>query len=96
MSAAKSAELDVFIEQNLPKKWETKVGERGQQISGGEKQRVAIARVLLKNPPIAVLDEATSHCFTLGFDHRNARAEFTAEAWCRAHNACDCSQAFHH
>merc|ERR1711865_450864 len=61
MSAAKSAELDVFIEQNLPKKWETKVGERGQQISGGEKQRVAIARVLLKNPPIAVLDEATSH-----------------------------------
>merc|ERR1711865_23872 len=60
-AAAKSAELDTFIEQNLPKKWETKVGERGQQISGGEKQRVAIARVLLKNPPIAVLDEATSH-----------------------------------
>ena len=46
--------------QSLPEGYNTKVGERGLKLSGGEKQRVAIARVILKNPPILILDEATS------------------------------------
>jgi ATP-binding cassette subfamily B protein len=58
-SAARQAQLLEFIE-NLPQGWETRVGERGLKISGGEKQRVGIARVILKDPPILILDEATS------------------------------------
>jgi ATP-binding cassette subfamily B protein len=57
--AAKLAHLDEFI-QKLPQKYEVLVGERGLKLSGGEKQRVAIARMLLKNPCIYVFDEATS------------------------------------
>ncbi|WP_372964989.1 ABC transporter ATP-binding protein/permease [Marinobacter sp.] len=57
--AAHLAHLDKFIE-SLPDGYDTKVGERGLKLSGGEKQRVAIARVILKNPPILILDEATS------------------------------------
>lgn len=57
--AAKSANLDGFITK-LPQGYETKVGERGLKLSGGEKQRVAIARMLLKKPKIYVFDEATS------------------------------------
>ncbi|MGD9815295.1 MAG: ABC transporter ATP-binding protein/permease [Hyphomonadaceae bacterium] len=57
--AARRAQLLHFIE-SLPQGWDTRVGERGLKLSGGEKQRVGIARVVLKDPSILILDEATS------------------------------------
>ncbi len=66
--AARSARIHDFI-ASTPKGYQTSVGERGLKLSGGEKQRVAIARTLLKNPPILVFDEATS-----ALDSANERA----------------------
>ncbi len=59
IEAARAAHILHFIE-SLPEGWDTTVGERGLKLSGGEKQRVAIARTVLKNPRILILDEATS------------------------------------
>ncbi len=57
--AARMAQIHDFIER-LPDGYQSEVGERGLKLSGGEKQRVAIARTILKSPPILILDEATS------------------------------------
>jgi len=57
--AARLAQIDTFVQQ-LPQGYRTLVGERGLKLSGGEKQRMAIARTILKGPPILILDEATS------------------------------------
>ncbi len=68
IEAAKAAHVHEFI-SGLPEQYETPVGERGVMLSGGEKQRIAIARAILKNPPILVFDEATS-----ALDTRSERA----------------------
>ncbi|MDH5422825.1 MAG: ATP-binding cassette domain-containing protein, partial [Acidimicrobiia bacterium] len=60
VEACRAANILDFID-SLPNRFETLVGERGYRLSGGEKQRMAIARVILKNPRILILDEATSH-----------------------------------
>jgi ATP-binding cassette subfamily B protein len=79
VQAAQAAHIHGFIEK-LPLGYATMVGERGLKLSGGEKQRVAIARTLLKNPPVVIFDEATS-----ALDSANERA-IQSELRAAAHN----------
>ena len=76
-AAAASANLDTFIE-SLPDGYASVVGERGLKLSGGEKQRMAIARVMLKRPPVIVFDEATS---SLDSQTEQAILEGLQRAW---------------